>query len=95
VTGVQGELFAGPTPGTRAVLDWAHVIHPAGPRWDWAVAAAAALDAGGPGAELPPFPSHLPATRRAREAALRRVHRDARQVPTTHHQGGSHGHHPA
>jgi hypothetical protein len=67
-----------PTPGTRAVLAWSRVIHGrSGDRHDWAAAAAALLDARGPGADLPPFPSPHAGVRAERAATARRLWREA------------------
>jgi len=65
--------------GALAVMDWSRRIHGPGPRHDWAAAAAAALDAGGPDAVLPPFPRpHMPGVNENRAETVRRIWAGAR-----------------
>lgn len=67
------------TPGNAAVLAWSKKIHhPSGDRHAWALHCAALMDAHGPDAHLPAFPSPFRSTRLGRDETVRRIYRQAR-----------------
>lgn len=65
------------TPGSAAVLAWSKQIHGRGDRHDWALHCAALMDALGPDAHLPAFPSPFRSTRMGRDETIRRLYRQA------------------
>jgi hypothetical protein len=66
------------TPGYRAIIGWSARVHGVGgARHRWAIEAAQALDAGGLGVKLPPFPSHMKYSPAAMDETVRRLYRTA------------------
>jgi hypothetical protein len=71
---LDGAAVVPVSAGAARVIAWSREIHGrAGDRYLWGVKCAELLDAHGPAAELPDFPSRIRSTRASRDETARRI----------------------